>query len=159
MAEFKKLSEVELIESTSANTTVLVEEGGEIKRVAKSEVGGAGGYIVTVTMNDLESSSSDAIIVSENYDAMYDVLCAGGNVCIDVSILNSMNPAPSVMSYYGSSSSSPAYPSVYGQAMVIVYAWVLTDAGLLCEVMYQGYSTYILFPNGSHNLEKPEEDK
>lgn len=42
MAEFKKLSEVEKIESTSDNATVLVEDGGEIKRVPKSELGGAG---------------------------------------------------------------------------------------------------------------------
>lgn len=42
MAEFKKLSEVEQIETASDNATVLVEEGGEIKRVPKKEVGGAG---------------------------------------------------------------------------------------------------------------------
>jgi hypothetical protein len=42
MVEFKKLSEVEQIETASDNATVLVEEGGEIKRVPKKEVGGAG---------------------------------------------------------------------------------------------------------------------
>ena len=41
MAEFKKLSEVELIEEVSDGATVLVEDGGEIKRVPKSAVGGA----------------------------------------------------------------------------------------------------------------------
>ena len=53
MAEFKKLSEVEMLESTSDNTTVLVEDSGEIKRVAKSKVGGAGGYVATITTDDL----------------------------------------------------------------------------------------------------------
>jgi hypothetical protein len=55
MAEFKKLSEVEQIETVSDNATVLVEEGGEIKRVPKTEVGG-GGAIKTV------------IIKSSDYD-------------------------------------------------------------------------------------------
>lgn len=55
MAEFKKLSEVEQIESASDNATVLIEEGGEIKRVPKKEVGG-GGAIKTV------------IIKSSDYD-------------------------------------------------------------------------------------------
>lgn len=42
MAEFKKLSEVEQIETASDNATVLIEEDGDIKRVPKKEVGGAG---------------------------------------------------------------------------------------------------------------------
>ena len=52
--EFKKLSEVEQIETASDNATVLVEEGGEIKRVPKKEVGGAG--------------IKTAIIKDSNYD-------------------------------------------------------------------------------------------
>ncbi len=39
--EFERLSEVELIETASDEANVLVEENGEIKRVAKTEVGGA----------------------------------------------------------------------------------------------------------------------
>lgn len=50
MAEFKKLSEVEQIETASDNATVLIEEGGEIKRVPKKEVGGAG--IATAIIKD-----------------------------------------------------------------------------------------------------------
>lgn len=46
MAEFKKLSEVEQIETVSDNATVLVEDGGEIKRVPKSEVGGAAAVVI-----------------------------------------------------------------------------------------------------------------
>lgn len=45
--EFKKLSEVEQIESASDNATVLIEEDGDIKRVAKGEVG-------VTSWNDLE---------------------------------------------------------------------------------------------------------
>ena len=55
MMEFKKLSEVEQIESASDNATVLIEDNGEIKRVPKKEVGGAG-------------SIATAIIKSSEYD-------------------------------------------------------------------------------------------
>ena len=44
MAEFKKLSEVDVLDTASDNATVLIEEGGDIKRVPKKEVGGAGGW-------------------------------------------------------------------------------------------------------------------
>lgn len=40
MAEFKKLSNVEKIETVADDATVLIEEGGVIKRAPKSEVGG-----------------------------------------------------------------------------------------------------------------------
>lgn len=155
MAEFKKLSEVEILETTSDNTTVLVEDRGEIKRVAKSEVGGAGGYIVTVTMDDLEMSSGNMIVISENYDALYDVLNAGGSAWIDYSIMNSMAPS-SVMSEYGSNAPSYSYPSVFGKMFGAVVSWTMTDVGLMCQAMVDGYSAPVLFPNGSHNLEAPQ---
>jgi hypothetical protein len=56
MAEFKKLSEVEQIESVSDNATVLVEEDGEIKRVPKKEVGGAGGYVIKLSESYIDDS-------------------------------------------------------------------------------------------------------
>lgn len=43
MAEFKKLSEVEIVESPADNANVLIEEEGVIKKVAKSAVGGGAG--------------------------------------------------------------------------------------------------------------------
>lgn len=52
MAEFKKLSEVELLETSSETANVLIEEDGEIKRVPKSAVGGAGGGLPTVIIKD-----------------------------------------------------------------------------------------------------------
>ena len=38
--EFKKLSDVEQIEAASDNATVIVEDGGDIKRIAKRNLGG-----------------------------------------------------------------------------------------------------------------------
>ena len=40
---FKKLNEVEILETVSDEAHVLVEEGGAIRRALKTEVGGAGG--------------------------------------------------------------------------------------------------------------------
>ena len=67
MAEFKKLSEVEQIETASDNATVLVEEGGEIKRVPKKEVGGAGIAMAIIkdsgydnTLAGLQTMATDA---------------------------------------------------------------------------------------------------
>lgn len=156
MAEFKKLSEVEMLESTSDNTTVLVEDGGEIKRVVKSKVGGAGGYVATITTDDLAMSASDMLFVSENYDALYDVLNAGGSAWIDYTVINSM--APSSVSY-GSGADMPSYPSVFGNVKGMVVEWMITDTGLLCIIMMNGSSMPVMFPNGSHNLEQPESEE
>ena len=41
--EFKRLSEVTALEEAAENAYVLVEENGEIYRVPKAAVGGAGG--------------------------------------------------------------------------------------------------------------------
>lgn len=75
MAEFKKLSEVEQIETASDNATVLVEEGGEIKRVPKKEVGGAG--IATAIIKD--SNYNNAIsglqtLISEAPEVTYECI-------------------------------------------------------------------------------------
>ena len=43
MAEFKKLSDVTLVEEPLETANVLIEEDGVIKRAPKSAVGGAGG--------------------------------------------------------------------------------------------------------------------
>lgn len=59
MADFKKLSEVDLVEEVSNTANVLIEEGGQIKRASKTKVGGAG----------LDSVIKTAIITSSAYDS------------------------------------------------------------------------------------------
>lgn len=59
MADFKKLSEVDLTEEVSDTANVLIEEGGIIKRAPKTKVGGAG----------TDSVIKTAIITSSNYDS------------------------------------------------------------------------------------------
>lgn len=59
MADFKKLSEVDLVEEVSNTANVLIEEGGQIKRASKTKVGGAGSDSIIKT----------AIITSSVYDS------------------------------------------------------------------------------------------
>lgn len=73
MAEFKKLSEVEQIETASDNATVLIEEGGEIKRVPKKEVGGAG--IATAIIKDSDYDNTLAgIQTMESMELTYECI-------------------------------------------------------------------------------------
>lgn len=57
--EFKKLSEVEAIETLSETSNVLIEDGGSIKRVPSSAVGGNSGGI------------------AEEYDMILKMSCSG----------------------------------------------------------------------------------
>lgn len=50
--EFKKLSEVTVLEEAAETAHVLIEENGEIYRVPKTAVGGAGGGIKTAIIRD-----------------------------------------------------------------------------------------------------------
>lgn len=164
MAEFKRLSEVELTENISDTSTILIEENGDIKRAPKSKVGGgAEGLIVAVTDEYLDVFFNEYMfIISENYDNIYDTLCKGGQVWIDVSILNENSATPSVLlssgsgSGGGSGSDINTHPSVYGGMVCAVLNWALTDIGLMCEVMLSGEACGVLFPNGSHNIEVEE---
>lgn len=50
--EFKKLSEVTVLEEAADNSYVLIEENGEIYRVPKATVGGGAGGIKTAIIRD-----------------------------------------------------------------------------------------------------------
>jgi hypothetical protein len=143
MAEFKKLSEVEQIATASDNATVLVEEGGEIKRVPKKEVGGAGGYVIKL---DHASLDDDGVYrIEDNYDELYDILIAGGSAWIDYE--GAPSPAPCALStnIYDYTNISPVKTLVWG--------WALTDIGLAVGDVLHGEGAAVFFPNGSHNLD------
>lgn len=153
MAEFKKLSEVEQIETASDNATVLIEEGGEIKRVPKKEVGGAGGYIIHLGSGSTTATGQYIYNCTDNYDELYDVLMAGGTVWIDYE-----NAPEYVEPKSASSIVSIPYATNQGTASHLAGMWFLTDVGLvvydmLYFMMSNGEAGYIIFPNGSHNLE------
>lgn len=72
MAEFKKLSEVEQLTTAPEAATVLIEDGGEIKRVPKKEVGGAG--IKTVIIKDSEYNNALAGVQSALVSVEYECI-------------------------------------------------------------------------------------
>lgn len=151
MAEFQKLSEVEKLETASDNASVLIEEGGEIKRVPKKEVGGAGGYVATLTINDLENPPVECdseFVLSENYDELYEVLCAGGSAWIDYSVLMQSVPGPS------EAGPEYVYPTNWDKMRMAIINWAISDIGLIvnCWFALAGQVVPVLFPNGSHNL-------
>ena len=139
MTEFKKLSEVEQIETASNNATVLIETNGEIKRVPKKEVGGAGGYIIDLKNGRFEEVEGVLICyIDDDYDELYEILKAGGSVWID------------------EGTADPGFPpsmsiTAYTNLMIIVEMWTLTNIGLIVSGP-SGVGGPIIFPNGSHNI-------
>ena len=156
MAEFKKLSEVEQIETASDNATVLVEEGGDIKRVPKKEVGGAGGYVIKLANSYLDDNNM--FCFDESYDELYDVLMAGGSVWVDYTDAPE-GAAPT--STLAAPASGFWAATNHGAPLVPVVTCLLTDVGLglmdFVEMTNTGRPN-IYYPNGSHNL-APDQGK
>lgn len=62
--EFTRLADVDVVETANDTDKVLIEQNGEIKRVPKTEVGGAGGSTLIVDASlDMET---EAIIATAN---------------------------------------------------------------------------------------------
>ena len=72
MATFQKLTDVTVTDVISEQANVFVEDGGELKRVAKSQVGGAGSLadlkdVVYFHINfDMSSSAEPAVASAES---------------------------------------------------------------------------------------------
>lgn len=76
--EFKKLSNVEIVEEPSETANVLIEEDGVIKKAPKTAVGGAGG-----TSGHWIMYSNGTITASEGiYEALENLLENGVPVCV-----------------------------------------------------------------------------
>ena len=135
--EYQKLSDVTLAETATDTANVLVEEGGEIKRVPKREVGGAGGLVVKLTAENCTSNDGSTFICTENYDEIYDVLMAGGTVYLDAAV-------------YPDSDTIPVY-------LVAPFGWVLeTTTGLIAIAMLENTMGSLIFTNGSHHTPATE---
>ena len=61
---FTKLSEVTLVDKATDVANVLIEENGEIKRVAKNQVGGANANTVIIKSSDYDKAMA-ALTISE----------------------------------------------------------------------------------------------
>lgn len=133
--EFKKLSEVTTLEEAAETAYVLIEENGEIYRVPKTAVGGAGGYMMITLTEDNSYIDHYMLNCNVNYDEMYEALLTGTSVWLDLS-------------------EALGYP--FG-AMVVWFS--LTSGGLEAGIAdNQGIlmGGCVLFPNGSHNLPSDE---
>ena len=141
--EFKKLSEVESLTEVPEGASVLAEVNGDIKRVPKSEVGGAGGYVIKLENSYINNYYYE---FEESYDELYDVLVAGGSVWVDYTNAPEY-AAPSAMAAPGS---GPDAATNWSSTYLLVPAWCITDVGL---ILYDMSDATIYYPNGSHNLE------
>lgn len=70
MAEFKKLSAVDVVETASDTAKVLIEEDGVIKRVAKSEVGGGNGYDAVLIVKRNHVTGEETLTAKLDFEAV-----------------------------------------------------------------------------------------
>lgn len=91
--EFKKLSEIE-VGTVTENTHVIAEVDGELKRVPKTEVGGAGGGGLCIKLDEsnciIDEESEFFLTYTGNYDEIIDCLQNGGNISVDMSYMYAM---------------------------------------------------------------------
>lgn len=141
------ITKTEVVEEMAEDDKVVLVSNGEVKQVPVSKVGGSG-YVVTLTENDLNNPvvDFDGFVISENYDELYKVLCAGGSAWIDMTVMMANNPS--------ALSSSGVYPTNYARSCDLIGGWVLTDIGLIV----MGFNEDYLFPNGSHNAPPLQND-
>lgn len=89
--DFLNLAEVPEVDSVQDGDTVFVVRDGEVRRVAKDKVGGgAGGYLLEIPVEDVQTTESGEIYVTTNIDEMLAVVNAGGSLVIkmDASIID-----------------------------------------------------------------------
>ena len=132
MAEFKKISDVDVIDAlTESDNILIVGSDGALKQTSSANIKGGGtvGYVLKLT-EDNYAYVDYAHQCLDNYDEIYDILMSGGIVWID-------------------------WTHVYGNPILaIVGLCELTSYGFELSTL----DGDILLPNGSHNLpEAPAE--
>lgn len=118
MAEYRKITEIELIEEPSEGSTVMVEENGALKRVPYDKVGGGDSGIAT------------AIIKSSNYDNTIAGLTPAAEVAVTYSCVN--------MTF------GDAY-ALMASGAPLAAQFMLADGAALCMpgmAVYHGTATY-----------------
>ena len=141
MAEFKKISNVDVIDALTDNDNVLVVgSDGALKQTSSSNIKGSSG-IVFKPKNFYWNNDAYCLYVEDNYDELYEVLKNGGFVCIDLT------------EYYDGDYEVPPVITNVDCIHEPVGSWCITDKGLLVGTWNCG----LIFPNGSYNL--PEKEK
>lgn len=76
MAEFKRLSDVEVVAEPTKSANVLIEENGVIKKAPKTAVGGAGGFDAVIHLDygyNLKTVGT-ITLVEGSYDDLYNII-------------------------------------------------------------------------------------
>ena len=132
MAEFKKISDVDVLDELTENDNVLiVDANGALKQIASTNIkggnGGAVGHVIKLT-EDNYAYINYSHHYTDNYDDIYNVLVSGGIVWVDFELLEGRPYSEFVSSY-----------------------------GLSSEGLYLSCWDYnLMLPNGSHNLPEPD---
>lgn len=119
--EFRRLSDVTLVDKAQETANVLIEENGEIKKVAKTQVGGAGFPTAIIKSNDYDEligqmqtfpASENVEVVSEKseveakdleqtfecanmtFEKAYEILCNGE--ILDIIFMFNLGDIPTI---------------------------------------------------------------
>ena len=82
---FKKLSEVDVQDKPSENTTVMAFESGQPKQIPASEFGGKG-LVIDLSAYTLTTDGSQTIISDISYDPIYEAIASGKNIVLKCTI-------------------------------------------------------------------------
>lgn len=95
MADFKKLSDVEVVAEPTKSANVLIEEDGVIKKAPKTAVGGGADNFVIISIpyaQDVVEEGSkfiEGVTCNKTYDEVIEMYCAGE---IDCAFVKAITP-------------------------------------------------------------------
>lgn len=144
MADFKKLADAEITEVVNNEDTVLIEQGGEIKRAPKSQIGGGSAeydlvldgsaldrlYIMSgsceAVLNKLKNNEHPKVFIYGNYDQDYFYV-----------------PSKIFRAPIGGGYEMISFESIAVPGCGTVYYGISTDSGPLNAYMVLGSGDYI----------------
>lgn len=147
MAEFKKIADVDVINTLNDDDNVVViGSDGALKQTSSKNIKGSASIILR-PQNFYYNEDEDCLCVEDNYDELYDALMSGVCVWIDST------------EHYATMGWGDVYnPSSIitnsGTSYNFVSCWTITDIGLVLET----WNYKLVFPNGSHNLPRIEQN-
>ena len=73
----------------AAEVNVLCVDNGELKQKPAGNLGGGGGYVIKVAIDEIVEAGSNAITIEskESYDNYIDILLNGGSVWVDATAI------------------------------------------------------------------------
>lgn len=90
MIDFTRLADVAAVDEIQDGDTVLVVRDGEVYRADKGNIGGAGGYVLEIGVEDIadysptDSGGEKSITITKPIDEMLEVIKKGGSVVFKI---------------------------------------------------------------------------